>query len=125
MYIKKSILIIVFTLIFSCSSNDSVVLLTDNKIIPFYVNQFNIENKASFIVKYKDHINMQIINKENAQIVISKTIDNINIIKNFKNIQKYYSPDYPVLKNISEKFTYRIIPLSFDIPILIYKKNIT
>ncbi|AYE36230.1 hypothetical protein DB313_01805 [Borrelia turcica IST7] len=123
MYIKKSILIIVFTLILSCSSNDSIILLTDNKIIPFYVNQFNIEHKASFIVKYKDHINMQTINKENAQIVISKTIDNINIIKNFKNIQKYYSPDYLVLKNISEKFTYRIIPLSFDIPILIYKNE--
>ncbi|QMU99141.1 hypothetical protein F0310_01715 [Borrelia sp. A-FGy1] len=123
MYIKKSILIVFFTLIFSCSRNDIIILLTDNKIVPFYVNQFNIENKTSFIVKYKDYINMEAINKENARIVISKTIDNINIIKNFKNIKKYYSPDYTILKNISDKFTYRIIPLSFDVPILIYKKE--
>ncbi|AWG42736.1 hypothetical protein CR532_01805 [Candidatus Borreliella tachyglossi] len=123
MRINKSILVIVFTLIFSCSGDGTIIILTDNKIIPFYINQFNIENKASFIVKYKDHINIQTINNEDAQIVISKNIDNINIIKNFKNIHKYYCPDYPILKNISEKFTYRIIPLSFDIPILIYKND--
>ncbi|UER67533.1 hypothetical protein LKV13_01765 [Borrelia sp. BU AG58] len=120
---KKSVLITAFILILSCSANDNVVLLTDSKIIPFYVSQFNIENKTNFIVKYKDHINAQIINKENAQVVIAKTIDDINIIKNFKNLQKYYHPDYPVLNGISEKFTYRIIPISFDIPILMYKNE--
>ncbi|AHH10522.1 Hypothetical protein BCO_0079900 [Borrelia coriaceae ATCC 43381] len=117
MYIKKLILIIAFTLIFSCSKDNTITILTDNKIIPFYINQFNIQNKISFIIKYKEHINVQTINEENAQIIISKNIDNINITKNFKNIQKYYYSDYPILNHISEKFAYRIMPLSFDIPI--------
>ncbi|UPA16218.1 hypothetical protein bcCo53_000347 [Borrelia coriaceae] len=123
MYIKKLILIIAFTLIFSCSKDNTITILTDNKIIPFYINQFNIQNKISFIIKYKEHINVQTINEENAQIIISKNIDNINITKNFKNIQKYYYSDYPILNHISEKFAYRIMPLSFDIPILIYKNE--
>ncbi|AHH08320.1 hypothetical protein baBA2_000339 [Borrelia anserina] len=123
MYIKKLVLIIIFTLIFSCSQDDAITILTDNQIIPFYINQFNIQNKESFIIKYKEHINMQTINEENVQIIISKNIDNINITKNLKNIQKYYYPDYPILNNISGKFAYRIAPLSFDIPILMYKKE--
>ncbi|UGQ17151.1 hypothetical protein [Borrelia sp. RT1S] len=123
MYIKPPILIVAFALMLSCSTNGSVVLLTDSKIVPFYVSQFNIENRANIIVKYKEYINTQIINKENAQIVISKTIDNVDIIKNFKNIQKYYYPDYPVLNKISEKFTHRIIPLGFNFPILIHKNE--
>ncbi|WKC57913.1 hypothetical protein [Borrelia sp. P9F1] len=123
MYVKTPFLITAFTLILGCSKYDNVVLLTDSKIVPFYVSQFNIENKANFIVKYKEHINKQIINKENAQVVISKTIDNVDIIKNFKNIQKYYYPDYPVLNKISEEFTHRIIPLGFNIPILIHKNE--
>ncbi|WP_421622799.1 hypothetical protein R5397_02655 [Borrelia sp. MN22-0132] len=123
MCIKKSILIIVFTLIFSCSKNDTITILTDNKIMLFYINQFNIQNKTSFIIKYREHINMQTINEENAQVIISKNIDSINITKNFKNIQQYYYPDYPILNNISEKFAYRIVPLSFDVPILIYKNE--
>ncbi|ASQ29146.1 hypothetical protein CDQ96_01725 [Borrelia miyamotoi] len=123
MCIKKLILTITLTLTFSCSNDNTITILTDNKIVPFYINQFNVQNKTSFIIKYKEHINMQTINEENAQVIISKNIDNINIAKNFKNIQKYYYPDYPILNNISEKFTYRIIPLSFDIPILIYKNE--
>ncbi|BDU62969.1 hypothetical protein BOFE_05090 [Candidatus Borrelia fainii] len=91
--------------------------------MPFYINQFNIQNKTNFIIKYRKHINMQTINEENAQVIISKNIDNINITKNFKNIQQYYYSDYPILNNISEKFTYKIVPLSFDIPILIYKNE--
>ncbi|AAX16865.1 hypothetical protein [Borrelia hermsii] len=123
MCIKNPILIIVFTLIFSCSKNDTITILTDNKIIPFYINQFNIQNKASFIIKYKEHINIQTANEENAQVIISKNIDNINITKNFKNIKKYYYSDYPILNNISEKFAHKIVPLSFDVPILIYKNE--
>ncbi|BCR21786.1 hypothetical protein [Borrelia sp. HM] len=123
MRIKKLISRIIFILIFSCSSHDTITILTDNQIIPFYINQFNIQNKESFIIKYKEHINMQTINEENAQIIVSKNIDNINIAKNFKNIQKYYYPDYLVLNNISAKFAYKIIPISFDIPILIYKNK--
>ncbi|AFI31140.1 hypothetical protein [Borrelia crocidurae] len=123
MYIKKLILMTILALIFSCSKETAITILTDNKIIPIYINQFNIQNKTNFIIKYKKNINVQTINKENAQIIIAKNLDNINITKNFKNIQKYYYSDYPILNNISKKFAYKIVPLSFDIPILIYKNE--
>ncbi|WP_024653916.1 hypothetical protein [Borrelia persica] len=123
MNIKKIFLITVLTLIFSCSKESTITILTDNKIIPLYINQFNVQNKTNFIIRYKENINAQTINEKNAQIIIAKNIDNINTTKNFKSIQKYYYSDYPILNNISEKFAYKIVPLSFDIPILIYKNE--
>ncbi|WPM05962.1 hypothetical protein QIA41_02545 [Borreliella sinica] len=123
MRIKNLILIVILLISLSCSKNKNIVVLTDNKAIPFYVNQFNIENKLNFIIKFRNNIDLQTIEKENAQIIISKNIGNTNISSNFKSIRINYNPDYPILKHIFKQFNYKIIPLSFDIPILIYKNT--
>ncbi|AJA90176.1 hypothetical protein OY14_01730 [Borreliella chilensis] len=123
MRIKNLILIAILLLSTGCSKNNNIVVLTDNKKIPFYINQFNVENKLNFIIKFRDSIDLQTIEKENAQIIISKNISNANIINYFKSIKINYNPDYPILKHIFKQFNYKIIPLSFDLPILIYKNT--
>ncbi|QFI14479.1 hypothetical protein QIA37_02295 [Borrelia sp. CA_690] len=123
MIIKKIILIAILLISLSCSKNKNIVVLTDNKTIPFYINQFNIENKLNFIIKFRNNIDLQTIKKENAQIIISKNIGNTNINNHLKSIKINYNPDYPVLKHIFKQFNYKIIPLSFDVPILIYKNT--
>nr|WP_267915454.1 hypothetical protein [Borreliella garinii] len=123
MRIKNLILMAILLISSSCSTNKNIIVLTDNKTIPFYINQFNIENKLNFIIKFRNNIDLQTVEKENAQIIISKNIGNTNIINHFKSIKINYNPDYPILKNIFKQFNYKIIPLSFDIPILIYKNT--
>ncbi len=123
MRIKNLILIAILLISPSCSTNKNIVVLTDNKTIPFYINQFNIENKANFIIKFRNNIDLQTIEKENAQIIISKNIGNTNIANHFKSVKINYNPDYPILKHIFKQFNYKIIPLGFDIPILIYKNT--
>ncbi len=123
MRIKNLILMAILLISSSCSTNKNIIVLTDNKTIPFYINQFNIENKLNFIIKFRNNIDLQTVEKENAQIIISKNIGNTNIINHFKSIKIDYNPDYPILKNIFKQFNYKIIPLSFDIPILIYKNT--
>ncbi|WKC87110.1 hypothetical protein [Borreliella kurtenbachii] len=123
MRIKNLILIAILLISPSCSTNKNIVVLTDNKTIPFYINQFNIENKLNFIIKFRNNIDLQTIEKENAQIIISKNIGNTNIANHFKSIKINYNPDYPILKHIFKQFDQKIIPLSFDIPILIYKNT--
>ncbi len=123
MRIKNLILAAILIISLSCSTNKNIIVLTDNKTIPFYINQFNIENKLNFIIKFKNNIDLQTIEKENAQIIISKNIGNTNITNHFKSIKINYNPDYPILKHIFKQFNYKIIPLSFDIPILIYKNT--
>ncbi|MCD2394857.1 hypothetical protein LRB85_05600, partial [Borreliella burgdorferi] len=76
MRIKNLILIAILLISPTCSTNKNIVVLTDNKTIPFYINQFNIENKANFIIKFRNNIDLQTIEKENAQIIISKNIGN-------------------------------------------------
>ncbi|WKC85275.1 hypothetical protein [Borreliella lusitaniae] len=125
MRIKNLILIAISLSSLNCSTNKNIVVLTDNKAIPFYINQFNIENKLNFIIKFRNNIDLQTAEKENAQIIISKNIANTNIANHFKSIKINYNPDYPILKHVFKQFNYKIIPLSFDIPILIYKNTHT
>ncbi len=120
MRIKNLILAAILIISLSCSTNKNIIVLT---AIPFYINQFNIENKLNFIIKFRNNIDLQTIEKENAQIIISKNIGNTNITNHFKSIKINYNPDYPILKHIFKQFNYKIIPLSFDIPILIYKNT--
>ncbi len=51
MRIKNLILMAILLISPSCSTNKNIIVLTDNKTIPFYINQFNIENKLNFIIK--------------------------------------------------------------------------
>ncbi len=104
MRIKNLILAAILIISLSCSTNKNIIVLTDNKTIPFYINQFNIENKLNFIIKFKNNIDLQTIEKENAQIIISKNIGNTNITNHFKSIKINYNPDYPILKHIFKQF---------------------